>query len=334
MGGDGGALAVIVFMAPLVAGSGLVARPVRFRIGPSGSSRAGPCAARAGRGAVEAGKWRAHWAGVMVPLKQVQASASTRSPVPPTRRRRGRLVPGWSVPAVGGPSPQRGAHRGTGCRSRGPGTPTGRWPRRARGADVAGRGPRPVGCRAGSSSGSMPRGRLHVVAVDGQQPGPGGLFEEVRGVGAVVEFVTRYTALGVLCALAQGDKPWEQPSRGLLLAVAQGVVERLCGLRERAFEATCLPVSGQGRPGRPGAPGGGRRRPGCRAGQRRPSRTRPHSLRTGHLRRRAGRRRSPAPPQRRARDHGPARSLRTSTALRWTCGKRGDAAPPESRPRC
>lgn len=64
-------------------------------------------------------------------------------------------------------------------------------------------------------------GDLDVVPVDGQQTCPGGLFEDQRGVTGVVEFLPRYTALGVLGALAQGDEPQEELSGDAPLGVAQ-----------------------------------------------------------------------------------------------------------------
>lgn len=78
---------------------------------------------------------------------------------------------------------------------------------------------------------------LHVVAVGGQQPRPGRLFEDEPGGRAAVEFPARHTALGVLDALAQRDEPHEQPPRGLLPAVVQSAVQLLGGLGERALEA-------------------------------------------------------------------------------------------------
>jgi hypothetical protein len=103
-------------------------------------------------------------------------------------------------------------------------------------------------------------GDLHVVAVDGQQPGPGGLFEEVRGVGAVVEFVTRDTPGGklfaaIVCVLVGGCAWWTPVlHRAHRLTVGDAVAAELVGDRHARCSALPLHRLGQESPGGPGVP--------------------------------------------------------------------------------
>ncbi|MGX1372194.1 hypothetical protein RKD19_007553 [Streptomyces canus] len=82
-------------------------------------------------------------------------------------------------------------------------------------------------------------GQVHRPVVDGDQPGPGELFEDQRGVGPVGagEFGAVGGPPGVGGALARGDQPQQEAAGGVGLPQSEALVEVLGGAGDGPVDA-------------------------------------------------------------------------------------------------